>query len=219
MMWMHKRVQHIVGCLIMVALATMHALSARSISNQKTLDKIVERRPFAVVMLYKADRQLRKNDKALYDQIQSARNAFKQASTMQQYAAANIAFLQANVAEEKLVYLPESFNVHVEQEPVYILFSNGLPVTDKSNIVIHMSGFLDAPTLKSFIDSHLYDAIEDYVDDKMERRAQERELAQSSLYFGVGGYPWYGYYPYYGGWGYPRYGYGPRVGFGFGVGF
>ena len=215
------KVVYVVACfLLLIALGYVKTLPARSVGTQKSFNRLVEKHPFVIAMLYNKERRLKKNDRDLYNRIKSAQDAFKQASKMQQYKAADMRFIRANVAEKKLAYVPDSFGVTVQQEPVYILFSRGLPMSNKNGVPVETRGFLDVQAIKSFIDTHLYDAIEDYVDDKMERRAQEKERARSSAYFGIGGYPWYGYYPYHGGWGYPwGYGYGPRVGFGFGVGF
>ena len=187
---------------------------ARSVSSVNSFYRALEKRQLAVAMLYRSDSNMKKENRTLYRQIEDAKSAFKSLGSVRLYKNADIRFIRANVAKKKLDSLPGDFTVSVHQEPVYILFKNGRPIKGpNAKGIIH--GFLNVGKLRSFIDSNMSDAIEDYLDDKAERRARERERSNTRVYFG-GGYPWYGAYPYYGGWGYPYggYGYGGRVGFG-----
>jgi len=210
----------LIGIVLAVIASYFSFVPARSVGSVNSFYRALEKRQLAVAMLYRIDRNMKKENPALYEQIRDAKSAFKTLSRVRLYERADMRFIRANVSEKKLNNLPEDFGISVHQEPVYILIKNGRPIKG-AKIKSIIRGFLNAGELRSLIDNNMSDVIEDYLDDKAERRERERKRSRSRVYFGAGGgYPWYGAYPYYGGWGYPYggYGYGGRVGFGISFG-
>ena len=216
---MKKKGYILIGMLIIFIAGYLGFVSARSVGSVSSFYRVLEKEKLAVAMLYRSDKNMKKENRPLYKKIEEAKSAFKTLSSVRLYKNADIRFIRANIAEKKLSSLPGDFSISVHQEPVYILFKNGRPIKGP-NMKGITHGFFNVGQLRSFIDSNMSDAIEDYLDDKAERRARERARADTRVYFGVGGgYPWYGAYPYYGGWGYPYGGYGGgRVGFGISFG-
>ena len=217
---MKKKRYSIIGMLISLIIGYFSFVPARSISSVNSFYRELEKRKLAVAMLYRSDRNMKKENHTLYRQIEDAKSAFKALGAVRLYKDADVRFIRANVAEKKLNSLPGDLSLSVHQDPVYVLFKDGRQIKGP-NVKGIARGFLNVGQLRGFVDTNMSDDIEDYLDDKAERRARERERSDTRVYFGVGGgYPWYGAYPYHGGWGYPYggYGYGGRIGFGISFG-
>ena len=191
-----------------------------SVSSMRSLYRSIEKRNLAVLMVYKSDKQQRKDNQELYNSIKHAKKEFSSLQSIRDYKKVNMAFIDANITHKDMAGFSDDFGLEVNQEPIYLLFINGKLVKKRSGAPALANGFLSVNALRTFIDTYMQDAMEDYLDDKEEKERRERARADFYLGFG-GGYPWFGGYPYYGGWWgpYGGYGYGGRVGFGFGFGF
>jgi len=209
-----KKAYVLVGMVAILIMGYIGVIPARSVSSMRSFYRAIEKERFAVAMLYRAGKSLKKDNPALYDQIAEAKEIFRSLSDIRPYKKADVAFVRANVADNQLANLPEDFGITVGGEPVYLLFKKGAALRGAAGNPEVLHGFVTRPQLHTFVDKNLGGDIQGYLEYKAERREQQR--SDSRVYFGVGGgYPWYGYYPYYGGIGYPYgYGYGGRVGFG-----
>jgi len=214
-----KKYSIIAAFIIVVSAGYMGDLPAKIVSSINSFYREIGKRQFAVVMLYRSDKKLRKSNRELYDQIKDAISTFNSLKNVRTYEKSDVRFVQVNVTKGNLDTLPTDLNIVVQQQPVYILFVDGKLVKSPTKVRATAQGFLTIEQLRDFIDSNTQNQMQDYIDEKEEREHRARE--RSRMYVGFGGYPWYGAYPYHGGWGYPYwgYGYGGRVGFGIGFGF
>ena len=185
----------------------LHADSYREIKKEREFYKKIEKAPFSIGMFYVDDRE----DRAWQRTMDQQKRDFRRLSKSELYQQADFRFIGIDVGRQGLHELDTDFTI--ETLPSFILFNYGRPLRDDANNLITLVGFKTEQEIKNFINEHLRTAIEKYIQDVAERRAEQR--AWSAAYLG---WPYYGYgWPYYGGYGY-GYGY-PGVGFGFSVGY
>lgn len=196
--------------MVAVALCSIFFVVAKEISlrSENRLKDIIIKDRYAVLMLYKEDKDTRK-DKKMTEDLRYLKETFKAVSSDDFYKESDLSFLTSNVAKKELVDLPEKLGV--KQLPAFVLFQDGKAIRGADGQKLILSGFVARDALQGFIDQNLKDELEDVIEEKAEIRKRELEEARirsyyaPQVYFGLGyGYPYgyYGYpYGYYGGWG------------------
>ncbi len=197
---------------VLVALAglkvTFIAMArTRGIASSEKFYKTLEKRTkegfasLSVVMFYRLDSTLKKEDLATYNQMQEIGRTFEQVSLMHQFKDADVQFLQVNLAKGKTEDLKYDFNIATL--PTFILFKDGVPLRNAKQAKIQLTGFVGQNELYTFINTHFERDIKNILNAKQttlaERREQRDYGPRVGFSFGFGGYPYgYGYgYPYY----------------------
>lgn len=164
------------------------------------------KRPLAVALFYKEDKTTRKN-KALRKKIDQLERLFSTIGKQGYYRNGGVQFIKANIKYDTIKELAESFSII--KLPSFILFKKGVPLKDKKDNPIVLTGWPTYEQLEDFIRDHLEKDIEKNIKRRAEQLRRLREAERwSYLYYrpyfswGWGGYPYWGYYgrPYWG-WG------------------
>lgn len=215
-----KKAEIVVFMLMLLGLMSPLKSKVRSVTSALSFERIVGKVPYGVVMFYDHDRAIRKTNPKVFMQNARLEELFKGVGERGAYQEAGIQFLSVNVSKNRLIALAQGYGF--TQFPLFVLFKNGMPVTDKQGNKATISGFVTTEQLHEFIGNHWDKDIEQTIKRKQEvRREIERERALYAPALSVGwGYPFGGWgYPY-GGWYGGGYGWGrPYRRFGFGIGF
>lgn len=195
--------------LLLCGLSYLHA-DMSEIRSQSKLDHLLRKRELVVALFYKSDRDTRKNDE-LASNIAHLERIFKHVAQEDRYKDAKIMFVRINVASPQAEELAAHYDI--QTLPTVILFKQGSVVhtAGKNSPIAQKSGFVRGQALELFIDEHMGEMINTYVQINAERKRRKERTSSFSTYVGYG----YGYgpYPYYGYYGYPYV--GGNVGFGF----
>lgn len=192
--------------------AREHVLNART---QEKFFKSVYENPFAIVLFYTQD----KSDRAWYEKTRQLLGQFKMASDSMYYRRARLRFVAVDIEKKGIDNLQSQFGI--KEVPAFVLFKGGAPVRNAQKQIIVLGGFATRNRIKTFINTHLRDDMEEQLRRESERREEARDYYGGNAYFGFG-YAYDPYYPYYyGNYGYPYGYYGNYYapGFGFGVTF
>ncbi len=212
-----KKLLMVLMALQVLASTSLYARRDARITSLHKFDRAASRYPFAAVVFYQDDRDVRE-----YDRMQrvnnSVLNAVHRLSHDWNYKAGNVQFMRVNIVKDDLEDLARDYNI--TELPTVILLKNGEPVTtDKqskrdegktkvmpvkpveqsSNAkpeIAKLTGLINLIDLQDFIDTYLGDDIQDLVDQKIEMRRERAALASYYWY----SYPYWYNYPYYGGW-------------------
>ncbi len=172
------------------------------IKSSKNFNKVLNRHPLVVALFYQNDKTTHK-DKELKQKIESLERMFNRVSGGIRYRDAHMVFARINVVGDDLEGLAMDYDVSTL--PAFLLFRDGRVIHGAQQV-----GFVRDAALQSFIDEHVGDTINAYVQSKAERMRRRERNRRTYTYVGYGvGAPYYGGYygsPYYGG----------SVGFGFG---
>lgn len=201
---------------MVVALSLPASVMARSNSiSVKSPDKFYkllsnERYPFGIVLFYQDDRDIRCDEKKCED-IENLLTMFNRTSDTWLYRDGGLQFIKVNTAKRSsLEDLKEEF--FIGNEPVFILFKEGFPITDDNKQIAMLSGFATRTELMNFINENIGQDLQANADNKAEERRIKAERAEYYWSYPYWGWPYYGGWPYYYG---PAY--GPSVGFGFSI--
>lgn len=199
--------------------ANLNADCSNRVSEAKSIKKFYRAvarrdRPLTVVLFYDRCQQCHGG----YD-IKGLMRLVSMVSNTLQYREGDLQFVKVNVDRNDLAQLQHDLSIY--DLPTFVLFQDGVPVTDESGNVAQLYGAVDSEQLRDFINSYLGDSLQDRIDYKEEVRQRKAEAA--AYYWNT--YPWWagcggcwsGCYPYYGcGWGGWYGGCAPRASFGFG---
>jgi len=211
----HIMIKRVGGLIFLLVVAGMvrNAVIAKEVNatSENKFYSAVRRTELAVAYFYKDEARDHKGNR----QSKNMLNIVKSLSKSGYYKDADVNFIKVNVGKAKLASLADDFKI--TQFPTFILFKDGDAVIDDNGSTAVLTGSVTKSQLKSFIDTHLSDDIENIIEAKKEerkRRAEER--AASAAYYGYYD-PWYGGYGY--GYPYRGWGWGGGIGFGWGGGW
>lgn len=171
-------------------------IEAKSITR---LHELLAKYDNAVLLLYKDDKQLRKNPKLQY-KIYDLPIMFRATSLNSRYKEANVNFIRMNMTRI-VCDLPPEWNVTCF--PTFLLFEKGEIVKDFCSPAL-LQGFVSRKKLDEFINQHLAHAIQKSIKEKSQARQWRLDEAivksyerPACYYFTYPGayYPyWHGYY-------------------------
>lgn len=203
----NEKERTIVACMLFVLsfifyIPGIEAKVYRAKSDNKFYDRLLKR-PLAVALFYKEDKETRK-DKKMSRKIDQLEKLFSAIGKQGYYRKGGVQFIKANTKYETVSELAESFSI--TKLPAFILFKNGVHLKDKKDRPLILTGWPTYEQLERFIRNNLETDIEKNIKRRAEQLRRLREAERWSylwyrpyFYWGWGGYPWGGG-PYWG-WG------------------
>ena len=163
-------------------------------SDEKFYDKLM-RRPLAVVMFYRHDKETSKN-KDLKIKINRMESMFDAFGKQSYYQKGGMQFLKANIKYDSITELMESFAI--KNIPAFLLFKNGVAIKNRFDKPITFIGWPRYGELEKFIRTHLQTDLESNIKRKAKEQQRLREAERWNYlwyrpYFYWG---WNGYCPY-----------------------
>jgi len=187
-----------------------------SVKAQRKFNRMIRNPKYnlAIVLFYASAKRMRKENKELYEKLQSLKSMFKNTSKVFKYDDADLLFMTVNLARKKNQDLQEMYKI--QATPVCMLFKDGYPYKDKAGKLQYLGGFPKRPQLQALINRNFQEDIERNRKRNKEIREKRIEQARARAYY-WGGYGGWGY----GGWGYGGYwgrpwGWGGYGGWGYG---
>ncbi len=183
--------------LMLGSIGLIHA-DVVTVKSARNFNRILRKHAIVIALFYKEDKKLMRNDRNLKMNLEALERMMRRVAQYGRYEDTQISFVRINTARDDLESLARDYGVNTL--PAIILLKDGRLIKDG---IIH--GFITDTELQSFIDEHVGNTINMFVQAKSEHKRRRRKRT-TSTYIGYGVGAGYGY-PYYGG------------GVGFGVAF
>ncbi len=174
----------LVGSLILFSRSEGKVQCAKT---EKRLNYLLRCKELSLVCFYNYDRRDKNCCKCSCDEMH---DVFKSASSMPKYKAAEIQFIEANIALPSTACIAQEYDIC--STPTFVLFKDGDPYC-VDNQQIRLEGQASKADLMALLDENADDIMRRIIETKEEIR--ERQLAENLYWYNYYGFPWYGYCP------------------------